>query len=465
MLSLPWVPHLPYAVPLRPGLCYLCFMRTVRFIHAADLHLDAAFAGISREAGPTLSRSLHNATFVALERLIALCLAEKPDFLVLSGDIYNQEDGSLHAQLALRDGCRRLHEAGVRVFIAHGNHDPLTSRVQTLQWPDNVTIFSDTVEAFPVYAHATLPHTHAQPQASPDDLPPPTQPPMAVVHGISHATARETRNLARQFRRAPQQVLQVGVLHCTISSSTDERYAPCSLDDLATTGLDYWALGHIHERQILRQTPLVVYPGNPQGLHIGEEGPRGCLSVTAHADGRLETRFHPLGPVEWKVLVVAIDGLTTLDALEERILDHMREHMDSAGDHMTHGIYRIVLAGRGPLDAMLRGNGILAEQTELLREAARQLPRHGWVKDVSLATRHDVDMDTLRTRPDLLGETLRLAQELAAGDGAAYREALTDLTTNSRLRRLVSNNLFDDAQLAALGDDAVRLCIDMLEAD
>jgi len=72
-------------------------MYPVRYIHAADLHLDAAFAGLSREASPQsghLDRLLRQATFTAMERLFALCEKELPDFLVIAGDIYHQEDQS-----------------------------------------------------------------------------------------------------------------------------------------------------------------------------------------------------------------------------------------------------------------------------------------------------------------------------------------------------------------------------------
>lgn len=105
-------------------------MDAIRYIHAADLHLDTPFQGLSRETaqGGHLARLLHDATFTALERLFRLCESEKPDFLVLAGDIYNQENYSVKAQLRLRDGCERLNRLGIRVFLAHGNHDPLDER-------------------------------------------------------------------------------------------------------------------------------------------------------------------------------------------------------------------------------------------------------------------------------------------------------------------------------------------------
>ena len=124
-------------------------MDVVRYIHAADLHLDTPFLGLARETaqGEHLARLLREATFTALERLFRLCETEKPHFLVLAGDIYNEENHSVKAQLALRDGCRRLEAVGVRVFLAHGNHDPLNSQLTTLTWPDNVTVFGPEVES------------------------------------------------------------------------------------------------------------------------------------------------------------------------------------------------------------------------------------------------------------------------------------------------------------------------------
>lgn len=117
-------------------------MNSLRYIHAADLHLDTPFLGLTRsDAGEALQAQLRDATFTALQRLFDLCEQLRPDFLVLAGDIYNQEEHSVKAQLALRDGCLRLQACGIPVFWAHGNHDPLDSRLKTVDWPGNVTIF------------------------------------------------------------------------------------------------------------------------------------------------------------------------------------------------------------------------------------------------------------------------------------------------------------------------------------
>lgn len=452
-------------------------MLPVRFIHAADLHLDAATRGLSRDLPPALAERLHDATFTALERLVCLCLDEKPDFLIVAGDLYNHEDGSLRAQLKMRDGCERLAAAGVRVFITHGNHDPLSSRIHSLRWPDNTTIFDDSYAAHPVTRNGET---------------------IAIVHGISHATARETRNLSRLFNRTEDACPQIGILHCTLGTADGEqRYAPCSLEDLTGSGMDYWALGHIHQRQVVCETPRVVYPGSTQGLHIGEEGQHGCILVDMDASGRMDLAFRPLGPVQWQTVNIDIGSSTgqrpegpatqsteatagstahdpasehlppaDVDALTALAVARMEEATAAAHAGCTDMIFRLDFTGRGPLDRILRRTADAADLLEHLRSEVAALAPGCWIKDFRIDTRPDADMDALLGRDDLLGATLREAAGTTASPEALHSlaaGALASLYTHHAARKALDQ--LDDATLAALAADAARLCIDLLESD
>ena len=98
-------------------------MSIIRFVHAADLHLDSPFKGLS-DVQPEIAARLKNATFDAYQNIIDLCISERVDALLVAGDVFDGADRSLRAQLRFMDGLRRLHEAGIRAFICHGNHDP-----------------------------------------------------------------------------------------------------------------------------------------------------------------------------------------------------------------------------------------------------------------------------------------------------------------------------------------------------
>lgn len=426
-------------------------MDVVRYIHAADLHLDTPFLGLARETaqGEHLARLLREATFTALERLFRLCETEKPHFLVLAGDIYNEENHSVKAQLALRDGCRRLEAVGVRVFLAHGNHDPLNSQLTTLTWPDNVTVFGPEVESRTVGQDGR---------------------PLAVVHGISHARLRENRNLARLFRRdAEKDCFQLGVLHCTLEGQAKaDRYAPCSLEDLKAAGLDAWALGHVHEGQILSQTPFVAYSGSAQGLHINEPGPRGCLRVSARPtpEGGYVCQAEPvrLGPVQWALVEADLDGVEQLDVVETRLAAALEAAAEATPPGCEALIARLRLCGRTGLDTLLRDP---THQTDLIErlEALQTATPGVWIKDMQASTSPLLDMEAALAREDLLGEVLRLAQNLEDQPealAALADTALAPLYGHGQLRKLLSP--VDAANRRALLDEARRLCTDLLEA-
>ena len=139
-------------------------MTRIRFVHAADLHLDSPFVGIKAVAPDNVASALYGATFAAYENIIKLCIDEQVDALLIAGDVYDSADRSLRAQLKFVDGLKRLDDAGIRSFVCHGNHDPLNGWEARLDYPPSCIRFGAEFEAVPVFE---------------DD------PQRAVVHGIS----------------------------------------------------------------------------------------------------------------------------------------------------------------------------------------------------------------------------------------------------------------------------------------
>ena len=113
----------------------------MRFLHAADLHLDSPLRGLDRYPGAPVER-LRNATRAALEKLVDKALGEKVDFVLFAGDIYDRDWQDFHTGLYFREQMVRLGRAGIRVFIVQGNHDAQGVISRQLPLPDNVTVFS-----------------------------------------------------------------------------------------------------------------------------------------------------------------------------------------------------------------------------------------------------------------------------------------------------------------------------------
>lgn len=416
-------------------------MDEICYVHAADLHLDTPFSGLDRKFAPWADQ-LRRATFTALDRLRDLCLLKQPDFLVLAGDIYNQEEGSIKAQLQLRDMCAALDKRGIPVFMVHGNHDPYSSRFTSIQWPDNTFIFGPAPQTLPVSRNGYE---------------------IALIHGASHASDREERNLAALLsRNSDRECFQLGLLHCNVDHAVvSDRYAPCSLADLQNSGLDAWALGHAHARRILCQTPFIAYAGNLQGLHCSETGPKGCLEVKASrcATGwQCEARFHALGPVQWQKAVVDLENAETIDETENRMAEALQNAPEGEPDGL---IVDMLLTGRTSLAPLLGQKDVLEELANRLQPFSAG-PTAVLLRDISVDAAPLVSEAENLERDDLLGEISRLAKSLSEQPeelNAAVRDAIAPLARACR-NILPPPDAKEQEKLLAR---ARRLCQDMLE--
>src|SRR5690606_2322655 len=152
-------------------------------------------------------------------------------------------------------------------------------------------------------------------------------------------------------RREGSEPFQIGLLHCNAGEdSRHDPYAPRSIEQLVEANLDYWALGHIHQRATLRAAePFIGYPGDPQGRHSHEPGPRGCLFVQVGGNGTLAAapEFVATDQVRWETCGIDVAGMETIDEL----LNAIEDQMDALGQE-SHGrpvVARLTIEGRGAL--------------------------------------------------------------------------------------------------------------------
>lgn len=374
-------------------------MQPFRFVHAADLHIDSPFRGL-RDVDRRVGERLRESTFEAYRNLVDLCVDEQVDFLVIAGDIYDGADRSVRAQLRFRDGMRRLSEAGVAVYIVHGNHDPLDGWLSAITWPEGVHVFGSEPEWMNVELNGE---------------------PIAAIQGVSFPTREVRENLVEKFTTPPDDSLfTIGLLHCNVGGNPDhDNYAPCTLDDLKLTALDYWALGHVHTRQTLRrQNPAVIYPGNIQGRHPNENGPRGCLMVEVSEDGATNTRFHALDVVRWEPAEIDISEIGSIDRLEAAVQQKLDDLAVKAEGRDV--ICSLTLSGRGSMHNELVRPGAVEDLLVELRATASEAP-WVWVERIYDGTRPDINLEARAESDDFLGATLRRSEEVL-GDSEGIAE-------------------------------------------
>lgn len=411
----------------------------VRFVHAADLHLDAPFAGVDA-TDPRVREALVASTYDALGELVAVCLGHGAQFLVIAGDVYNAAEKSLRAEFAFRDACARLGEAGIRVLVACGNHDPASSRSAGIALPENVHIFSaNEVERVEIEREGEA---------------------VCAVYGRSFRTAAEKGNFATGFARQAADPLAIGVLHANVGGRTDyEPYAPCTLEDLRIARMDYWALGHIHKPEVLSELPAVTYSGCTQGLSPNESGLRGCRVVTLSAEG-VTAEFVPTSAVVWTREHVDTTELQDIDELMTALARAVEDAGRAAEGRPA--ITRIELTGRSAVHVPLAHPGALRDILADVRASALERDPWVWVDRIVDATRPAFSLDTLRASADFPGDLVRLVDDLLADERALL--TLVDAASAPVLSAMDARDVLA-VDAAALLERARDLALDHMLAE
>lgn len=113
----------------------------MKFLHAADLHIDSPMYGLDDYEGAPVSR-LRGASRHAFIALVDLAIAEAVSFVVLAGDIYDGDWIDFRTGLFFREQLLRLRRAGILVFIVKGNHDAQSQITKQLPDVEGVHVFS-----------------------------------------------------------------------------------------------------------------------------------------------------------------------------------------------------------------------------------------------------------------------------------------------------------------------------------
>ncbi|MFY0779855.1 DNA repair exonuclease [Peribacillus simplex] len=265
----------------------------VRFIHAADLHLDSPFSGL-KDLPSTILKELRESPFKAFQNIINEAISHQVDFIVLSGDLFDGENRSLRTQVRFRREMEKLQRHQIPAYIIHGNHDHLSGSWITVELPDNVHVFSGQTEVklFEKIGGTTV-----------------------HLYGFSYPRRHVRERMIETYIKAEGADYHIGLLHGNLEGNSEHSpYAPFSLKELAAKDFDYWALGHIHKHQVVSEDPLVIYPGNIQGRNRKESGVKGCLLVEFDGDTKRHT-FIETSEVIWESETIEISADGGFDAL------------------------------------------------------------------------------------------------------------------------------------------------------
>lgn len=341
--------------------------------------------------------------------LVRLAVEENVSFILISGDLYDGDWKDYNTGLFLSKQLSELRGAGIRVFIVTGNHDAESRITRSLRMPENVKILS----------------TSAPESIILDDI-------GAAIHGQGFSTGAVTKDLASSYPNAAKGFFNIGLLHTSVTGREDhENYAPCSLETLLSKGYDYWALGHVHKREVLHENPWIVFPGNTQGRHARETGPKGCtiVSVEDGICGSVEHRN--LHVIRWALCEVDVSGAVH----PEDVVDRVRVSVEEEFAKESGGF----LAARVHISGPCGAHGGLSENPEKWINEVRSAVTDAcggavWLEKVKIGTFTEVDLEEMIKRNDSFGDLLRYIESLESSDTRELMRLVSDDLVNLKAK-------------------------------
>lgn len=407
----------------------------MKFLHAADLHIDSPLRGLDAYQGAPVDR-LRIAARDALRNLVQLAIDENVAFVLIAGDVFDGDWPDYNTGVFFMGEMGRLAARGIPVYIVRGNHDAESVMSRQLRAPPGVHFFSTQAPETKILEAAGV-----------------------ALHGMSYATKAVTENLALRYPPAVLGLINIGILHTSgTGREGHENYAPCTDSQLLDRGYQYWALGHIHKREHVETNGVhVVFPGNLQGRHAKEtahEG-KGATLVTCSA-GRIEKVEHrALDVVRWFRCEVDLRDAANFDDAMTRAISTIRAAVASAGGRLC--AIRTVLSGRTASNAALRSDRerVRAELIAGLSDLRDSV----WLEKVEIETADEADHVVMDGAMKLVRDAIAEVEN----DPALKAELLKELgALQTRISPVAAD--LRAIECRAVGSEAVDHVLKSLEA-
>lgn len=402
----------------------------IKILHTADIHLDAPLRSLALR-DESLRDAVQAATRAAFARIVDVALSERVAALLIAGDLFDGRARSARTAAFLTAQLDRLRAAEIPVFYIKGNHDAENPITGALDLPDNVHVFDARGGRVQLA----------------EDL---------WIHGVSFADRHAPESLLPRFPAPVPGAVNIAMLHTSLAGAAGhDTYAPCTVGDLTDMGFDYWALGHVHKRQIHAKAPWVVMPGMPQGRDIGEAGAKSASMLTV-TEGRIEVAEVPTSVVEFTATTLDISAVESDDALRAALRDHLRGIADGLSSEA--GVVRLSLTGTPARHwQILRDQAIWAETVATLARETGRL----WLDKLRLEIDAPRDSDgTASATQELANLMAEIRQEpgFAATARAEMNEMIDDLPPSVR-KALLPDEATADAMAARLGATGAKLVL------
>ena len=409
-------------------------MGKLKFIHAADLHIESPYRGVSN-MNSVLGERLIKLGFKAFDNLVETAIKNKIDFLLIAGDSFDSSNVSLSAQYRFMRGLGRLNEKNIPVYIVCGNHDPLTSWIKAINLPENVHVFpANEVSKVEFKKEEQV---------------------LAHIFGVSFEEKEENRPLANQFMVEDYTVFSIGLLHGTFAGMEHKNpYCPISMEQLQRSRMHYWGLGHIHKRTIVNeQKPTVIYPGNLQGRHFNETGEKGAYLIEVDQENRVDPTFVPLSEVVFLRKEIILEEHDSIASVTNKIEELKAQLSDE------YGVVKLRLMLKGDTAAISDLSDVheLQGLIETLNESVNYNSDFVYLSKIENETRPVINWEERMQGDDFVADLMRRYEKIQ-GDTASRSNIIAkiveEINSSSAYRKLRKYDLEDSVDVEQIFEQA-----------
>lgn len=262
----------------------------MKFLHIADVHLDSPFLGLSFLPSELFCQ-IKNAIQLSFEKAVNFAIDNDVDLVLLAGDTFDSIHPTPQSKIFFANQIKRLVDRQIQVVMVLGNHD--YSQIDDLLLNES--------PYFKIIG--------SNEQIEQVDFMTKSQYKYRVV-GFSYQHNHITEDIIAKYPPKSTSIYTIGLAHAGMKqSSVDQNnYAPFTLNEVKNLNYDYFALGHIHLRQVLSQEPWIVYSGNLQGRHVNEKDAKGFyFGQVDEQSQNTQLQFIDVSPIVWHTVDLILD--------------------------------------------------------------------------------------------------------------------------------------------------------------
>lgn len=262
----------------------------MKFLHIADVHLDSPFLGLSFLPSELFCQ-IKNAIQLSFEKAVNFAIDNDVDLVLLAGDTFDSIHPTPQSKIFFANQIKRLVDRQIQVVMVLGNHD--YSQIDDLLLNES--------PYFKIIG--------SNEQIEQVDFMTKSQYKYRVV-GFSYQHNHITEDIIAKYPPKSTSIYTIGLAHAGMKqSSVDQNnYAPFTLNEVKDLNYDYFALGHIHLRQVLSQEPWIVYSGNLQGRHVNEKDAKGFyFGQVDEQSQNTQLQFIDVSPIVWQTVDLILD--------------------------------------------------------------------------------------------------------------------------------------------------------------